>query len=387
MGVLSLIKLPFKYARYLRRKSIFGAIGFHTSIGKALRITCPQSIYLGDNVSIAPYAWLAAEPHNTEGYARLVIKDGCTIGDFSHIYATNEVIIEENVLTANFVYISDTNHEYSDINLPILKQPIRKSKVRIGEGSWLGEHVSVCGASIGKHCIIGANSVVTKDIPDYCVAVGSPAKIIKRYSFDENKWKKIDSEKDYATYMGGVVSTINYWQHKVSFRKCHKSDIIKNPIILTPQHIELGENVYIGFHARIEGVENYNDRKFTPLIIIEDGVSIQQNLHMTCANKIVIGANTAIAANVTITDIHHSYTDINTPIEKQDIIVKEVVIGEDCKIYNNVVILPGVHIGKHVTVGANSIVTSDLPDYSVAVGMPAKIIKKYDFENKDWIKV
>lgn len=186
---------------------------------------------------------------------------------------------------------------------------------------------------------------------------------------------------------GGVVSTITYWQHKASFRKCHKSDIIKNPIILTPQHIELGENVYIGFHARIEGVENYNDRKFTPLIIIEDGVSIQQNLHMTCANKIVIGANTAIAANVTITDIHHSYTDINTPIEKQDIIVKEVVIGEDCKIYNNVVILPGVHIGKHVTVGANSIVTSDLPDYSVAVGMPAKIIKKYDFENKDWIKV
>lgn len=166
-------------------------------------ITCPQNIYLEDYVGVAPYAWLAAEPHGEGGDSRLVIKRGSRIGDFAHIYATNEIVIEENVLTANFVYISDTNHEYSDINLPILKQPIRNSKVRIGEGSWLGEHVSVCGASIGKHCIIGANSVVTKDIPDYCVAVGTPAKIIKRYCFDENKWKKTDSEKDCATHMGG----------------------------------------------------------------------------------------------------------------------------------------------------------------------------------------
>ena len=63
--------------------------------------------------------------------------------------------------------------------------------VHIGEGSWLGENVCVCGASIGKHCVIGANSVVINDIPDYCVAAGSPAKIVKKYDFDKKQWVRI----------------------------------------------------------------------------------------------------------------------------------------------------------------------------------------------------
>ncbi|WP_289818532.1 DapH/DapD/GlmU-related protein, partial [uncultured Duncaniella sp.] len=62
--------------------------------------------------------------------------------------------------------------------------------VRIGEGSWLGVGVSVLGANIGRHCVIGANAVVTKDIPDYCVAAGIPARIIKRYDFDSREWRK-----------------------------------------------------------------------------------------------------------------------------------------------------------------------------------------------------
>ena len=149
----------------------------------------------------------------------------------------------------------------------------------------------------------------------------------------------------------------------------------------------MGRHVSIGYHARIEGVNLYNNIEFSPCIKLCDNVSVEQNLHLTCAKKIVIGKNTAIAANVTITDVHHPYDDINVPIEKQDIIVKEVIIGEDCKIYNNVVILPGVHIGKHVTIGANSVVTKDVQDYSVAVGIPAKVIKQYDIEKKEWIRI
>lgn len=156
---------------------------------------------------------------------------------------------------------------------------------------------------------------------------------------------------------------------------------------MTPKYISLGEHVYIGHYARIEGVDQYNDKHFTPDIRIEDGVSIIQSLYLTCANRIVIGKNTAIASNVTITDINHPYDDVYVSIEKQDIEVSEVIIGEDCKIYNNVVILPGVHIGKHVTIGANSVVSKDIPDYSVAAGTPAKVIKKFDFEKEKWIKV
>ena len=63
--------------------------------------------------------------------------------------------------------------------------------MEIGDGSWLGTHVVIAGnVKIGKHCVIGANSVVTKDIPDYCVAVGIPAKIIKKYNFDTCTWDR-----------------------------------------------------------------------------------------------------------------------------------------------------------------------------------------------------
>ena len=186
---------------------------------------------------------------------------------------------------------------------------------------------------------------------------------------------------------GGVNSIVSFALRKPSFKEYHMSDVIKSPIILTPQFIELGENVYIGHHARIQGIKSYNGDSFQPLIKLNDGVSIQQNIHLTCASSIVIGKNTAIAANVTITDIHHPDDDVTLPIERQRLVVKEVIIGEDCKIYNNAVVLPGVHIGKHVTIGANSVVTRDIPDYSVAVGNPAKVIKMYDFEKNKWVKL
>lgn len=171
------------------------------------------------------------------------------------------------------------------------------------------------------------------------------------------------------------------------FKHFHYSSTVKNCLMITPRYISIDKNVYIEKNCRIEGVSSYNGIKFHPAIILEENVSIQQNLHLTCAEQIVIGKNSAIAANVSITDIHHPYDDVNTPIERQNIITKPVVIGEDCKIYNNCVILPGVYIGKHCTIGANSVVTHDIPDYSVAVGSPARVIKQYNFKTQQWEKV
>lgn len=149
-----------------------------------------KNIFVG-NVSIGYKVWLAAMPLTDANMCRLVIKDGCRIGNFNHIYATGEAIIEKNVLTADKVYISDNLHCYEDIALPIHQQPIKQNDhVIIGEDSWLGENVCVIGASVGKHCVVGSNSVVTKDIPDYSVAVGIPAKVIKQYCFEQNKWVK-----------------------------------------------------------------------------------------------------------------------------------------------------------------------------------------------------
>lgn len=171
------------------------------------------------------------------------------------------------------------------------------------------------------------------------------------------------------------------------YKKLHFSSYVQAPIIITPSCISLHKYVIIGNNARIEGVYQYNDVLFTPHIEFHNGVRIEQNLHLTCANKIVVGCYTSIGANVTITDIHHSYEDIKKPIEKNDIVVKSVVIGDECKIYNNVVILPGVTIGKHVTVGANSVVTHDIPDYCVAVGAPAKVVKQYNQSTNKWESV
>ena len=97
---------------------------------------------------------------------------------------------------------------------------------------------------------------------------------------------------------GGVNSIVSFALRKPSFKEYHMSDVIKSPIILTPQFIELGENVYIGHHARIQGIKSYNGDSFQPLIKLNDGVSIQQNIHLTCASSIVIGKNTAMEMRI-----------------------------------------------------------------------------------------
>ena len=173
---------------------MFRCFGHSSRIIRPLRIDGKNNIYIYDRVLINYYTWIAALPLTGEKDCKLVFEEGCIIGHFNHIYATKRIVLHKNVLTADKVYISDNLHGYEDINIPIKQQPIiQKGTVEIGEGSWLGENVCVLGAHIGKHCIIGANSVVTKDIPDYSVAVGVPARVIKRYDPEKKQWRKTDT--------------------------------------------------------------------------------------------------------------------------------------------------------------------------------------------------
>lgn len=184
--VMNLITIFEKINRRLKSE-LFLLIHRHrfAYVGKIVRIYSPlkidgfENIFIKDRARISEYTWLAAVPL-TSNKAKLVIGDSVQVGHFSHIYATKSIIIENDVLIADKVYISDNAHSYDDISLPIWRQPIRQlNEVVIGEGSWIGENVCVIGASIGRHCVIGANSVVTHNIPDYSVAVGAPAKVIK----------------------------------------------------------------------------------------------------------------------------------------------------------------------------------------------------------------
>jgi acetyltransferase-like isoleucine patch superfamily enzyme len=187
---------------------------------------------------------------------------------------------------------------------------------------------------------------------------------------------------NYLTIAVAKIATVVLYKWRM--RYCGSNTIIERPLHFTPKHIIMGNGVYIWKNARIEAVTIYEGQIYNPEIIFEDGVSVQQNLHLTCAERISIGKNTAIAANVTITDIHHPYDDISIPIERQKLKVFPVKIGDDCKIYNNVVVLQGITIGNHVTVAANSVVNKSIPDYCVVAGIPARIIKRYNFEQKQW---
>jgi len=179
-------------------KKVFGQFGDKTYLPYSTKLEYPQNIFVGQNVTIGRMCWLASNPLTTNKNPKLIIGDGTYIGNFAHIYCTSKIEIGNNVLLADRVYLSDNLHTYEDVNIPIINQPIKQlESVLIGDGAWIGENVCIIGASIGKQSIIGANSVVNKSIPDYCVAVGSPAVIIKRYSFENQTWLKTDKKGNF----------------------------------------------------------------------------------------------------------------------------------------------------------------------------------------------
>lgn len=183
-----------------------------------------------------------------------------------------------------------------------------------------------------------------------------------------------------------IKQKIWFFVNKKKFKYLGKRSFIDAAIKISKKQISCGSNVYIWKNSRIEAVTKWGNKTYFPNIIFEDGVSVQQNLHLTCAKKVFIGKNTAIVSNVTITDIIHLHTIPNLPVLQQDIEIREVYIGENSTIYSNVVILPGTTIGKNTIIGANSVVSGIFPDYCVIVGAPAKIVKRYCFEQQKWRK-
>lgn len=179
------LKTQFYY-RYF-----FADIGHKSKLIAPMRLRNVHNIRIGENVIINRYAFLLTLQEDKSVVPRLTIGNGSVIGHMNHITCICEVEIGENVLTADRVYISDHSHGFLETTVPILKQPVvSKGKVGIGSGTWLGENVAVLSCKIGKNCAIGANAVVLSDIPDYCVAVGAPARVIRRWNPISRNWEK-----------------------------------------------------------------------------------------------------------------------------------------------------------------------------------------------------
>lgn len=170
-------------------KSKFFRIKFESIpyLGKQVNVRNNGELRFGKNVIIRP----SCDIFLHEKKSMLKIGDNVEIGNHSTLSSMNSIIIKEGVLTGPHVFISDHNHEYGNPNVHIYKQgAFVKGEVIIEEGCWIGTNVVIVGnVRIGRNCVIGANSVVTRDIPDYCLAIGSPAKIVKKYNFVTEQWE------------------------------------------------------------------------------------------------------------------------------------------------------------------------------------------------------
>jgi acetyltransferase-like isoleucine patch superfamily enzyme len=133
------------------------------------------SIVLEDRVSIGRLSTIAAKGGD------ILLRAGCNIGSYCRIATNSHIEVGESVLIGAYCYVGPGNHTEGGADQPLIERPMEiKGGVHIGSHAWLGAHVTVLdGVTIGKHAIVGAHSLVMQDVPDWGVAVGSPAKVIR----------------------------------------------------------------------------------------------------------------------------------------------------------------------------------------------------------------
>jgi acetyltransferase-like isoleucine patch superfamily enzyme len=192
-----------------RRAGRFGAFGEGTAV--CFPVTAlygERYVHLGDRVIIGPYGTLSAgvmPGHVPDNDPVITIGDRTLIGKGSGVVGHSSIRIGADVWTGHHVYVTDANHGYEDVSLPPGLQFAAPRPVVVEDGAWLGHGTIVLpGATIGRHAVIGAGSVVSGSIPDFCVAVGNPARVIRRYVLGEG-WVRVD-EQPPAEDQPGVAS-------------------------------------------------------------------------------------------------------------------------------------------------------------------------------------
>lgn len=146
-------------------------------------------------------------------------------------------------------------------------------------------------------------------------------------------------------------------------------------LLTNPERVFLGDKAAICHGARIEAFAHHREYRYDASIHIGNNTSIQPYAHLAAAAKMVIGHDVLMGSHVFITDHDHSFADLHTPIGDQPLIVSPVCIEDFVWLGENVVVLKGVTVGHHAIVGANSVVTHDLPPYAIAVGSPARVLR------------
>lgn len=196
MAIKMLLKTAYTYFFNWYNIVRFSHFGKGTFLGRRCTLNLSgDGVWIGDKVRLGEDARLSC--YYVAGHtASIVIKDGAYMGSHVSILTADSVVIEEGVLMASYINILGENHSMDpESNVGYGGQELTTSPIIIKSGSWIGQNVTLIankkeGLSIGKKSIVGAGSVVISDIPDYCIAVGNPARVIKKYNFETHKWER-----------------------------------------------------------------------------------------------------------------------------------------------------------------------------------------------------
>lgn len=180
--------------RALIYKVFFRSLGFPSYIGKPIFLLGTKNITIKRRVRIFP--GLRMEVHNC---GSILIDENVGIGQNVHITCSDiNLTISKGVTILANSYITNIDHSYDQVDTPILEQTLSVSRTFIGENCFIGIGAAIqAGTTLGRQCIIGSHSIVRGDFPDYCVIVGAPAFIIKRYNPKTKIWQKTDKQGNF----------------------------------------------------------------------------------------------------------------------------------------------------------------------------------------------
>ena len=184
------------YNFYVRRQ--LKELGDNSVLKYPFTIVNGKFISIGKRATIFSNVLFQAIKESDQDEPSIIIGDNVRIWSNVQISAAQKMTIGNDVAIAANSFITDTTHPYEDISkAPRYNKLKFLTPVSIGDDTWVGRNVIISGSKIGKHCIIGANSMVSKNIPDYCVVVGNPARIVKRYNPITGIWEKTDKEGNF----------------------------------------------------------------------------------------------------------------------------------------------------------------------------------------------
>lgn len=172
-------------------KPFFGAFRLPSYLGKPIYIGRFKNIFIGPRVRIFPGARIEVIGNN----ASIRFEENISAGQNLHIVSGTHLVIGKNTTFAENVFVASIEHSYENIDVHIMDQPNIIKETQIGENCFIGYGAVIqAGTILGKQCIVGANSVVRGTFPDYCVIVGAPARIVKRYDEPSKQWRRTDSK-------------------------------------------------------------------------------------------------------------------------------------------------------------------------------------------------